>query len=196
MDYKNCHWCRQLFKDLNMLPVACMYPMKVMCCIKTGIGACGILFSWALHFLWLCMYSADTFLYVSLYLWCHMTCNFVHLDTLLQLSSSNHFLFLYSLIYVARLLPAVLNDIMVGNVSGVLGALDSHQKPSFAVSLWRRWSCGRWLASACIGRPWAAVYKNCLCPLHWGVCLSVWLWEFPTSRYLSTISCPVPHLIY
>jgi hypothetical protein len=44
---------------------------------------------------------------------------------------------------------------------------------------WRRsWSCGRWLASACIGRPRAAVYKNCLRPLR-GVCwprsLLVWM---------------------
>jgi hypothetical protein len=35
---------------------------------------------------------------------------------------------------------------------------------------WRRsWSSGQWLASACIGRPQAAVYKNCLRPLR-GVC--------------------------
>jgi hypothetical protein len=46
---------------------------------------------------------------------------------------------------------------------------------------WRRsWSCGCWLASACVGvrtaRPQAAVYKYCLCLLH-VVCL-IWPKEF------------------
>jgi hypothetical protein len=74
---------------------------------------------------------------------------------------------------------------------------------------WRRsWSCGRWLASTCIGRPRAAVYKNCLRPLHgvcWlrsllvcltvieGVWLSVWLWAVPTNRTFWTIN-PIPNL--
>jgi hypothetical protein len=46
------------------------------------------------------------FLCVSLYSRCRSACNFVRLGTLLQLSSSNRILFLYSLIHAAQLLPA------------------------------------------------------------------------------------------
>jgi predicted adenine nucleotide alpha hydrolase (AANH) superfamily ATPase len=46
------------------------------------------------------MYSADKFLRVSLYSCCCSACIFVRLDALLQVSSSNRFLFLYSLIYM------------------------------------------------------------------------------------------------
>jgi hypothetical protein len=52
------------------------------------------------------MYSVHKFLCVPLYSRFRSVCNFVCLITLLQLSSSNRFLFLYSLIYSARLLPA------------------------------------------------------------------------------------------
>jgi hypothetical protein len=52
------------------------------------------------------MFSADMFLCVALYSPCRLAFNFVRLGTLLQLSSSNRFLFLYFLIYAARLVPA------------------------------------------------------------------------------------------
>jgi hypothetical protein len=41
----------------------------------------------------------------SLYSRCCSACNFVRFGTLLQLSSSNHFLLLYSLIHAVQLLP-------------------------------------------------------------------------------------------
>jgi hypothetical protein len=39
---------------------------------------------------------------------CRSACNFVRLGTLLQLSSSNRFLFMYSRIYAARILQVVI----------------------------------------------------------------------------------------
>jgi hypothetical protein len=61
------------------------------------------------------MYSADKFLCVSLYARCSSACNFVRLGTLLQLSS-NRFLFLYSLICAARLLPSACNFVHLGTL--------------------------------------------------------------------------------
>jgi hypothetical protein len=35
--YTNNHWCQLLFKDLNILPVPCMYISEIICHIKLHI---------------------------------------------------------------------------------------------------------------------------------------------------------------
>jgi hypothetical protein len=105
---------------------------------------------------WKHMYSADKILCVSVYSRSRSACNFVRLGTLLQLSSYNRFLYLYSLIYAARLLPA---DIL--SVRDVI-----------------RWQLGYSIAlcaSPC-GLIWLlyqSALSSCVLPEQWTPCPSV-----------------------